>query len=308
MNPNRTYKDSVFTSLFSDSDLLRELYGAIGGISLPDDVPISINTLENVLVRDIYNDISFLVGSKLVVLIEHQSTINPNMALRLLMYMAEAYKQMVKERNIYSGKKVSIPYPEFYVLYDGVESYPDKATLKLSDLFENLKDLGFAEKSHPLLELEVQVLNINEGKNCEIVNRCRKLSEYSIFVSKVREFMEKHNDLLKAIREAVKYCQEHDILKEYLEKHGTEVINMLYYEYNQELEREVIREEAIEDGIEMGRKQGIAIGHAEGHQQGHAQGITEEKLTIARNLLVKGSTPDFVSEITGLSLDEIAKL
>jgi len=300
MNPNRTYKDSVFTSLFSNSDLLRELYGAIGGISLPDDIPISINTLDNVLVRDIYNDISFMVGSKLVVLIEHQSTVNPNMALRLLMYMAETYKQMVKEKNIYSGKKISIPYPEFYVLYDGVDSYPDKATLKLSDLFENPKDIGLPEKSHPLLELEVQVLNINEGKNCEIVNRCRKLSEYSLFVSKVREFMEKYNDLLKAIREAVKYCQEHDILRGYLEKHGTEVINMLYYEYNQELEREVIREEAIEDGIEMGRKQGIEIGHAEGH--------AEEKQAIARNLLAEGSTSEFVQKITGLSLDEIAEL
>jgi len=298
MNPNvnKHYKDSVFTSLFSDSDLLRELYSAIGGVSLPDDVPISINTLENVLVRDIYNDISFMVGSKLVVLIEHQSTINPNMALRLLMYMAETYKQMVKEKNIYSGKKVYIPYPEFYVLYDGVDFYPDKAILKLSDLFENSKELDIPEKSHPLLELEVQVLNINEGKNCEIVSRCRKLSEYSLFVSKVREFMEKYNDLLKAIREAVKYCQEHDILKGYLEKHGTEVINMLYYEYNQELEREVIQEEAFEDG------------HAQGLEQGHAEGQIEEKLTIARNLLAKGSTPDFVSEITGLSLEEIAKL
>ncbi|MCL2230685.1 MAG: Rpn family recombination-promoting nuclease/putative transposase [Treponema sp.] len=299
MNPNRTYKDSVFTSLFSDSEILRELYSAIGGISLPDDVPISINTLENILVKDIYNDISFLVGSKLVVLIEHQSTINPNMALRLLMYMAETYKQMIKEKNIYSGKKVSIPYPEFYVLYDGVDSYPDKATLKLSDLFEYQKELGLVEKSHPLLELEVKVLNINEGRNCEIANRCRKLSEYSIFISKVREFMDKYNDLLKAIREAVKYCQEHDILREYLEKHGYEVINMLYYEYNQELEREVIQEEAFEDG------------HAQGLKQGHAEGLEQvykEKQAIARNLLAEGSTPEFVQKITGLSLDEIAGL
>jgi len=98
----------------------------------------------------------------------------------------------------------------------------------------------------------------------------------------------------------MKYCQEHDILREYLEKHGTEVINMLYYEYNQELEREVIREEAIEDGIEMGRKQGIEIGHAEGH--------AEEKQAIARNLLAEGSTSEFVQKITGLSLDEIAEL
>ena len=287
MNANRTYKDSVFTSLFNDSNLLRELYGAIEGVSLPDDVPIFINTLDYALVRDIYNDISFIVGSKLVVLIEHQSTINQNMALRFLMYTAESYKQMVKSKNIYSGKKISIPYPEFYVLYDGADPYPDRETLKLSDLFENPKDLGLPEKAYPLLELEVQVLNINEGRNSEIVNRCRKLAEYSLFMAKVREYKEKYDDLLKAIKEALKYCMEHDILKEYLEKHETEVINMLYTEWNWDTALEVRYEEGFEDGIEQGRR---------------------EKLAIARNLLAKGSTPEFVSEITGLSLEEIARL
>jgi len=121
-----------------------------------------------------------------------------------------------------SIKKISIPYPEFYVLYDGADPYPDKETLRLSDLFENPKDLGLPEKSHPLLELEVQVLNINEGRNSEIINRCKKLSEYSLFMAKVREYKEKYDDLLKAIKEALKYCMEHDILKEYLEKHETE--------------------------------------------------------------------------------------
>ena len=252
MNANRNFKDSVFTSLFNNPDLLRELYGALEGISLPDDVPISINTLKYALVRDIYNDISFIVGSKLVVLIEHQSTINHNMALRCLMYIAESYKKMMKEKNIYTGNKISIPFPEFYVLYNGVDSYPDKETLKLSDLFENPQEIKHSEKSHPLLELEVQVLNINEGRNSEIVKRCRKLTEYSLFVAKVREFLSSNDEILKAIRDAVKYCQKHDILKEYLEKHETEVINMLFYEYNQELEREVIREEAIEKGIHLG--------------------------------------------------------
>ena len=284
MNANRTYKDSVFTSLFNDSELLRELYGAIEGISLPDDVPIFINTLDYALVRDIYNDISFIVGSKLVVLIEHQSTINPNMALRIFMYIAESYKQMVKSKNIYSGKKVSIPYPEFYVLYDGVDPYPDKETLKLSDLFENPKDLGLPEKAYPLLELEVKVLNINEGRNRDIVNRCRKLAEYSLFIAKVREYKEKYDDLLAAIKEALKYCVEHDILKEYLEKHETDVINMLYTEWNWDTALEVAREEAFEEGEE------------------------KASIKIARNLLVRGSTSEFVSEITGLSLDEIAKL
>jgi len=251
MNANRKYKNSVFTSLFNDTDLLRELYCALEGVTLPNDIPVLINTLEYALVREIYNDISFIVGSKLVVLIEHQSTINPNMALRLLMYIAESYKQMTKNKNIYSGKKVSIPYPVFYVLYDGHDPYPDEKILKLSDLFEKPLDL-IAEKENLLLELEVKVLNINKGKNIEIVNRCRMLTEYSLFMAKVWEFREIYDDLLTAIKETVKYCQKHDILKEYLNKHETEVINMLYTEWNWDTALEVRYEEGVEDGIEQG--------------------------------------------------------
>jgi hypothetical protein len=61
---------------------------------LPPDVPVSINTLKGVLFRSHLNDISFVVGDTIVVLIEHQSTINPNMALRLLMYIARVYEQL----------------------------------------------------------------------------------------------------------------------------------------------------------------------------------------------------------------------
>ena len=56
---NNKFKNSVFTMLFGDPGLLRELYCALGGVSLPPDIPVSINTLENVLFLDLNNDISF---------------------------------------------------------------------------------------------------------------------------------------------------------------------------------------------------------------------------------------------------------
>ena len=49
MQPNKKFKSSVFSLLSSDPDLLRELYCALGGVSLPHDVPVTINTLEDVL-------------------------------------------------------------------------------------------------------------------------------------------------------------------------------------------------------------------------------------------------------------------
>ena len=115
----------MFTALFSDPDLLRELYCALGGVDLPPDVPVSINTLENV------------------------------------MYM----------------------------------------------------------------ELEVKVININEGKNEEIVKQCKILSDYSIFISKIYSLIKTLGNKEEAVTQAVKYCHKHDILKEFLEIHGSEAHN-----------------------------------------------------------------------------------
>ncbi|MDR0476154.1 MAG: Rpn family recombination-promoting nuclease/putative transposase, partial [Treponema sp.] len=124
MGANTKYKDSVFSFLFSDPDLLRELYCALEGVTLPSDLPVTINTLRDVLFMDRINDISFEIGGKLVILIEHQSTINPNMALRLLMYIARVYEKIIGNRNVYNSRLISVPRPEFFVLYNGTAPYP----------------------------------------------------------------------------------------------------------------------------------------------------------------------------------------
>ena len=247
---NKNFKDSVFTALFSDPDLLRELYCALRGITLPNDAPVSINTLENVVFMDLYNDISFEIDGKLIVLIEHQTTINPNMALRLLMYYANVTEKLVKGKTLYSEKTLSIPWPEFYVLYNGKKPYPDQKILKLSDLFKKPQELGLPEDSYPLLELEVKVININEGKNAAIVNRCKKLAEYSAFTARAEKLFNELGDRGEAVRAAIKYCEKHDILREFLEVHGSEVLNMLSLEWNWDEAKEVWQEEASEKARE----------------------------------------------------------
>jgi predicted transposase/invertase (TIGR01784 family) len=252
MSTNNKYKNSVFTSLFNDPDALRELYFALSGISLRTDIPIEINTLENVLYMDFINDISFEIGGKLVVLIEHQSTINPNMALRLLLYITRILEKKTKGCSLYSKKQMTIPTPEFFVLYNGTDPFPDTAILRLSDLFANTHDLGLPEKTYPLLELEVTVININEGRNTEMVNRCKKLAEYSFFVDTVRFFLKETGKLEEAIKKAIQYCAKHDILKEYLEIHGSEVLNMLLEEWNTEDAIAYAKNEGRETGLEEG--------------------------------------------------------
>ena len=279
MSVNRNYKDSVFTKLFSDPDLLRELYCAIGGVTLPPDIPVSINTLEKVLYMDFYNDISFEIGGKLVVLIEHQSTINPNMALRLLLYVARVLEKTVNRKSIYSRKRISIPWPEFYVLYNGQESYPDDTIFRLSDLFEKPEELGLSKKDRPLLELEARVINIKEGQNEEIAKRCKKLAEYSAFIAKTNEYLNEFGDKEKAVNEAVKFCSRHDILSEFLGAYGAEVLNMLLEEWNIEDAKEVWQEEAREEGLEKG----LAKGREEGREEIFellSQGLTIEEIKL----------------------------
>jgi hypothetical protein len=296
MSANAKYKDSVFSFLFSDPDVLRELYCALEGVTLPADVPVTINTLQDVLFMDRVNDISFEIGGKLVVLIEHQSTINPNMALRLLMYVARVYEKIVGDKNIYVTKLIRLPRPEFFVLYNGVAPYPDENILKLSDAFESGTALGLPEKGSTFLELEVKVININGGRNERIARGCKTLAGYSAFVTKAQELGNSGLDKEEAIRKAVVYCREQGILKEFLERHGTEVINMLMTEWKMEDALEVRFSEGWEGGMEKGIEKGI--------EKGMEKGVEN----VALNALAMDFSVEVIHQMTGLDIEAIEKL
>jgi hypothetical protein len=288
MPANREYKNSVFSFLFSDPDTLRELYGALEGITLPPNLPITINTLEGVLFKDRMNDVSFTVGDTLVVLIEHQSSINPNMALRLLIYIARVYETLIAGKTIYSTKKIPIPRPVFIVLYNGTAPQPDETISKLSDAFKDAAFLKSVPDAPPDLELIVKIYNINPGHNEAIIRRCEKLEGYSTFIAKVREFEEEisggrkpaklsNDELAESIKRAVKWCVAHNKLKQFLELHGAEVLSMLMTEWNWDDALQVQREEGRE----------------------------EEREAVVKNALNKGISVKLIKEITGLSIKEI---
>jgi len=88
---NRKYKDSLFRSIFNNKPAILELYNAIEKTNYKDESIIEINTLKDVLFKTIENDLSFEVNNKMLILIEHQSTINKNMAVRFLAYIAGIY-------------------------------------------------------------------------------------------------------------------------------------------------------------------------------------------------------------------------
>jgi len=59
---------------------------------------------------------------------------------------------------------------------------------------------------------------------------------------------------------------------------------------------------------EYDREMDIAVNRREAREEGREEGMEEEKMIIAKNLLAKGSSPEFVCEITGLSLEKINEL
>jgi len=271
---NRKFKDSVFTLLFGEKNNLLELYNAIENTNYGSDTDIRITTLDDALFMEQINDISFVIEGKLVVLIEHQSTINPNMPIRMLLYIARTYEKIVDKDNLYSTKQMSIPKPEFIVLYNGTEEYPDKQILKLSGMFTEPLVEGFAD-----LELVVSVYNINKGRNEEFAKRSEKLKGYEFFVYLIREYL-KVMGRDTAIKSAVSDCIRQGVLKDFLNEYGSEVENMLLSEWNWDDAKRVWQKEAKEDYA----------------------------MQTAKNMLVDGIEPDRVARITKLPKEQVMAL
>ena len=292
---NRNYKDSVFVDLFSTDEKAKErflsLYNALHATQLHDVTLLENIKLEQVMYMSFANDVSYLVENKIIFLIEHQSTINPNMPLRCLEYVSRLYEKLFESKEKYSRKLLNIPTPEFYVFYNGMEPYPCDKTLKLSHAFIELTE-------QPNLELIVKIVNINQHNEHPLLEMCKPINEYSIFVQTVREW--KAVDPVHGFQKAVEECIANNILREYLERKAKEVINMLLAEYNYEediaVQRAEERELAFAEGIEQGRSEGIE------------QGSHKKAVESARVLKQLHCDTAMIMPVTGLSAEEIETL
>ncbi len=194
---NREYKDSTFKLFFNDKKALLDLYNAINETAYKDPDDLIINTLDNAIFLGMVNDLSFIIDTSLNIY-EHQSTKCPNMPLRTLFYASKLLAQIVDEKKLYSSKIQKIPEPHFIVFYNGLDELPETCIYKLSDMYCS------DSKEHDL-ELIVHIININLGKNKNLMESCEKLLGYSIYVSKVREFSAKMSTA-EAVAHAIDYC------------------------------------------------------------------------------------------------------
>lgn len=243
---------------------LRNLYEALSGRKV-NASDIRINTLRGTFFNGVKNDISFQIKGRLVVLIEQQSSWNPNMPLRFLWYLAKLYRRQVPRDMQYHIKLVPLETPEFYVLYNGRETEPPYQVLRLEDAFEE------TPVGDSLLRLDVPCYNVNATPGNELLEKCYELRSYSVFVAKVREGRDSGMTLDDAIIAAIHYCINQDLMADYFKENESEVLDMVSTKWDW---NEALRV-AKEDAAEMAREEGMEKGREEGMEKGRWTTLAE---------------------------------
>jgi hypothetical protein len=212
---------------------------------------VQIVLLNKGISLSVRNDAEFVIDFELNIY-EHQSTYNPNMPLRGLVYFVEKLDEFIKGRDIYGRRLIKIPTPHFVVFYNGTEKRPEKEVLRLSDAFYHPTD-------DPELELKCTVYNINPGYNETLLQNCPVLREYMIFVGKVRHNLDIGMDLEEAVDRAIEECIQESVLVDFLKNRRKEVTKNMVLDYTWERREEMIRREEREEGREQGREEGIRL-------------------------------------------------
>ena len=144
------------------------------------------------------------------------------------------------------------------------------------------------------------MININYGHNKELMDRCRRLKDYAVFVSRIRNNEKRGMALDEAVKQAVHSCIEEGILADILKKNRAEVCNLILYEYDEQRQLAIAREGAMKAGREEGR--------IEGRTAGREEGRAAEQVTIIRNMAGKGLNPSAIADMLGLEEGYVKKV
>lgn len=247
---NTRYKDRLFSFIFGSperKDWTLNLYNAVNGSSYTNPKDIEIMTIDDVLYMGMKNDMAFLL-TDIANMYEQQSTYNPNMPVRKLMYAARLYDKYIhmNKLNIYSTKQICLPVPKLVTFYNGTEDRED-SILELKNAFR--MENGQPIDAESDIQVRVRMININFGKNKELMSVCRPLSEYAWFIEEIRR-NNKDMDIEAAVDNALCTMPEDFGLKKLLIANKAEVKQMCITEYNEAETMERFREEGETRGQE----------------------------------------------------------
>ena len=281
---NREHKDRLFCFLFGNKEKKEwtlSLYNAVNGTSYTEPDDIQFTTIDDAVYMGMKNDLSFILFHVMNIY-EQQSTYNPNMPVRQLMYVGKLYDKYIQMNglNIYGKKLMHLPIPKLVVFYNGTDERGD-TILNLSDAFETDK-----EPVEPDIEVRVRMININSGKNPEMMKSCRPLAEYAWLVGEIRK-NRKGMEIEEAVDKAINDMPKEYVIRPFLIGNKAEVKDMCITEYNEAETMKMIREESREEGREEGRREGRKEGRKEGQKEG------EDKLgRLVTQLVSLGRTSD----------------
>ena len=285
---NRTYKDVLFDKIFSDKKAILELYNAIAQTEYQDESMVSVNTIKRAVFLGIENDKSFIIDDILNIY-EHQSTVNPNMPVRGLMYLSELYRQFIYENqlDIYGLKQVSLPQPVYIVFYNGEKRQPERQIISLKSAFDQS-----SSRLNNFLDFKAIMLNINYGYNQGLMEQCKPLKEYAIFVDTIRKYLKTENEPAIAAKKAVEECIKHGILRDILLEEKGVIEDMITVCYDEEVHK--MRE--AEYNQELGEARGKQLG------------IQQSKQQIAKRMHLAGMSLEQIMDITELNRKDLDKL
>jgi hypothetical protein len=244
---DREFKSNLFSEYLGSDYRALHVYNVLTGKEY-DDSEMEIYRLESVMFHDLYNDLSFVVGGKLIVFFEGQSTVNPNMPVRLLEYLSRYYEDFTKRKehgNIFSSTLIRLPKPEFIVFYNGTDKQEKEFEYKLSDAFAQVPTLTTTE-------LTVKVYNINYEANIELLAKSKELHDYAALIYKVRQYLSEQHELTEAVAYAIKDCINEGVMVEYLKSRREETYSMLMTQFVIDEQLKAAKNDGKEEGVEEG--------------------------------------------------------
>jgi len=282
---NRKSKDRLFSFIFGRYEnraWTLSLYNAVNGTSYSDPEMIEITTMEDAVYMGMKNDVSFMIHST-VSLYEQQSSFNPNMPVRQLMYLGRLYDKHIKrtKQNQFGSKLMALPMPKLVTFYNGVADVED-SLLRLSDSFP--KECDPAESD---VEVRVHMINIKPDHHGSVLKGCKVLYEYSWFVEEVRK-NRKTLENEEAVDKAIRDMPEDFEIKSFLLGNQAEVKNMCLTEYDEAETMEMFREEGREEGLK--------------------EGLREGQSRIIMKMLEKGKSPAEIADLCDLPIELVSKV
>lgn len=231
----RNVNNSVFVNIFKNKKYLAELYQVLHPEDEINEDDLEVITIENILANDMYNDLGFLVKNKLIVLVEAQTTWSTNIIVRMFLYLARTYQDLIYDNrdlrmSLYGSGKMDLPTPELYVIYTGERGNKSETLSLKNDVFPD----------SDVIDLKAKVI-FADRLSKDIIN------QYIAFCGILKEQMRVcKGDKKNAIRETIRICIEYGNLSEYLSNHKKEAEDNMFAMLTQD--------EILNDRIEMERE------------------------------------------------------